>query len=258
MRYIDTHAHIDSKEFENDFDDVLERSTLNNIEYIVNVGYNIETSNHSVKLANRYNNIYASIGIHPYDSMVLETDTYLETLSKLYKNNNKIVAIGEIGLDYHYDCLNIDKQIYHFNKQLELAENLGLPVIIHTRDAELDTIKILDQYNLEKVVIHCFTGTKDFAEKCLGRGFYLSFTGVITFKNGSSIREIVKEVPLNKIMAETDSPYLSPQIYRGKRNEPSYVKEIVLEISNTKNDDIQNISDVIYKNSIDFFSLPKN
>jgi len=234
MELVDTHAHLDFPRFDKDRKEVIERAIDGGVKIIVNIGSSMTSSRNSVELSRRYNEIYSVVGIHPHnaDSFNLNVSKKLESLSE----NKKVVAIGEIGLDFHYDNSPREKQKQAFRAQLRLAKSLDLPVVIHTRDADEETLKILREENADKIggIMHCFASDKKMASEILDLGFYIAFGGLITFKNLNNLREVVKEVPINKILVETDAPYLTPDPYRGKRNEPLYVKYVAEKISEIK------------------------
>ncbi len=234
MELVDTHAHLDFPRFDKDRKEVIKRAIDGGVKIIVNIGSSMTSSRNSVELSRRYNEIYSVVGIHPHnaDSFNLNVSKKLKSLSE----NKKVVAIGEIGLDFHYDNSPREKQKQAFRAQLRLAKSLDLPVVIHTRDADEETLEILKEENADKIggIMHCFASDKKMAREILDLGFYIAFGGLITFKNLNNLREVVKEVPINKILVETDAPYLTPDPYRGKRNEPLYVKYVAEKISEIK------------------------
>ncbi|HKL76030.1 MAG TPA: TatD family hydrolase [Halanaerobiales bacterium] len=234
MELVDTHAHLDFPRFDKDRKEVIKRAIDGGVKIIVNIGSSMTSSRNSVELSRRYNEIYSVVGIHPHnaDSFNLNISKKLKSLSE----NKKVVAIGEIGLDFHYDNSPREKQKQAFRAQLRLAKSLDLPVVIHTRDADEETLEILKEENADKIggIMHCFASDKKMAREILDLGFYIAFGGLITFKNLNNLREVVKEVPINKILVETDAPYLTPDPYRGKRNEPLYVKYVAEKISEIK------------------------
>lgn len=234
MELVDTHAHLDFPRFDEDRKEVIERAIDGGVKTIVNIGSDMTSSRNSVELSRRYNEIYSVVGIHPHnaDSFNLNVSKKLKSLSE----NKKVVAIGEIGLDFHYDNSPREKQKQAFRAQLRLAKSLDLPVVIHTRDADEETLEILKEENADKIggIMHCFASDKKMAKEILDLGFYIAFGGLITFENLANLREVVKEVPMNKILVETDAPYLTPDPYRGKRNEPLYVKYVVEKIAEVK------------------------
>src|SRR6056297_2742988 len=234
MELVDTHAHLDFPRFDKDRKEVIKRAIDGGVKIIVNIGSSMTSSRNSVELSRRYNEIYSVVGIHPHnaDSFNLNVSKKLKSLSE----NKKVVAIGEIGLDFHYDNSPREKQKQAFRAQLRLAKSLDLPVVIHTRDADEETLEILKEENADKIggIMHCFASDKKMAREILDLGFYIAFGGLITFKNLNNLREVVKEVPINKILVETDAPYLTPDPYRGKRNEPLYEKYVAEKISEIK------------------------
>lgn len=224
---VDTHAHLDFPEYKSDLESVLSRAKAADVGCIINVGTSLVSSRKSVTLANRFDNIYASIGIHPHDaSKVSDQDWHdLESLVK----EPKVIAIGETGLDYYRNRSPHDDQQRIFHKHLVLAKAHNLPVIIHCREASNDCLSILHKHKNGglKGVVHCFSGTKEIAGKCIELGLYISFAGPITFSNTNALREVAKSVPVERLLLETDCPFLSPQPKRGERNEPSYLSFII-------------------------------
>jgi len=220
---IDTHCHLDFNQFDPDRDAVLERAKTSGVNYIINVGSSVEGSEKSVDLSKKYKNIFASVGIHPHHADEMKESDF-EKVSKLAKDK-KVVAIGEVGLDYFKSPSSPEKQKDLFTKFINLSEDLKLPLIVHNRDAFLDTLSILKDTQV-KGVMHCFSGDKDFLFKVLDIGFYVSFTCNLTFKNAKTLRETAKYVPHDRFLLETDAPFLAPQAKRGKRNEPSYMTEL--------------------------------
>ena len=208
---IDTHAHLDFPDYKSDLDSVLIRAKEADVGCIINVGTNLSASKKSVGLAHQFNNVYASIGIHPHDAMKVSEQDW-KTLESLVKES-KVVAIGETGLDYYRNRSPHEDQQRIFRKHLALAKAHNLPVIIHSRDASSDCLKILEEYKngTLKGVVHCFSGTMETAKKCIALGLYISFAGPITFSNAQNLREVAKSVPVERLLLETDSPFLSPQ-----------------------------------------------
>lgn len=253
---IDTHAHLDFKEYDKERDKVIKRSFDNGIEKIINIGCNLERSQASIDLAKKYKNIFASVGIHPHDG---KENNIKEASKKLYElaSEKRVVAIGEIGLDYFQLKNEKEKDIQKkvFRAQLDIAKELGLPVVIHCRDAYEDMLEIIKKDKIKRGVSHCFLGSREIAKRLLDLGLYLSFTGVITFKNAGEIIEVVREVPLERIMVETDAPFLAPESHRGKRNEPAYVKYIAEKIATIKEVGLDEVEDVTTKNAEDLFKL---
>ncbi len=220
---IDTHAHLDFPDFKDDIDDVIKRADEVGVEYIINVGTSVGTSVKSIELTKKYDRIYASVGIHPNSASDVQADDWprLEALA----GQSKVVAIGETGLDYYRDRSKKEDQKRLFHKHLELAVKHNLPVIIHNREASSDCLEIVRKYSGRvSGVIHCFAGSRDDASEFLELGFHISFAGPITYPKAENLREASKAVPIEKLLLETDCPFLAPQQKRGKRNEPSYLQ----------------------------------
>lgn len=226
MNIFDSHAHYDDDSFEDDRNLVINELKENNIIGVLNCGASLQGARDSVKLARENDFFYAAVGIHPEYAGTVD-DKVISEIKELSKYE-KVRAIGEIGLDYYYEE-NPPREIQRraFIKQMELADELKLPVIIHNRDAHGDTLEILKMFPQVTGVIHCFSGSVEFARECLKIGYYIGFTGVITFKNSKKIVEVAKEMPLDKILVETDCPYMAPSPNRGKRNRSEYIKYII-------------------------------
>ena len=247
--FIDTHSHI-SSEYYDDIDGVIKRALENKIEKIIINGCDLASNKEVLELINKYEILYGAIGFHP-----TELDKYCDDdLLWLEKNisNNKIVAIGEIGLDYHYD--NTDKELQKkvFIKQLQLAEKYDLPVVVHSRDSIQDTYDILKQFKV-RGEIHCFSSSIEMAREFIKLGFYLGVGGIISFKNAKTIKEVVKNIDLSHIILETDAPYLAPEPYRGRQNEAMYIPIIATEIGNIKNMDYLLVGKVTTDNAYTLF-----
>ncbi|MEG1981674.1 MAG: TatD family hydrolase [Clostridia bacterium] len=249
----DSHAHLDDPKFDADRDEIITSLKAKNVTNVINIGANIETSIDSVKLANKYPFIYAAIGVHPYDTNIITTAD-IETLKELALNK-KVVAIGEIGLDYHMEELNKEEQKKWFIEQLNLASSLSLPVIIHDRDAHFDTLDIIKKHYSGKGVFHCFAGSVEMAQELIKMGFYLSFTGVCTFKNAKTVKEVIKIVPLDKFLIETDCPYLSPEPFRGTRNSPLNVYRIAETIALIKDISYEDVCKYSFDNTKRLFNI---
>ena len=249
--YIDTHCHL-SKKYYNDIDKVIEDNQIALIDKIIISGCEKDEIEETMKIINNYNIVYATIGYHP-DQADIITEKDIKNLENLVNSSKKVVGIGEIGLDYHYDDINKDKQKQIFEMQLKIAEKLSLPVVIHSRNATFDTIEILKKYKV-KGIIHCFSGSLETANIYIGMGYKLGIGGVLTFKN-SKLGEVVKEVSLNSIVLETDSPYLTPAPYRGKTNSSKYIPVIAEKLSQIKDVTINEVAKITTKNCYDLFDL---
>ena len=230
----DTHVHLNDDQFNDDLEEVIERARLNGVERVVVVGFDEKTIKRAMELIEAYDFMYAAIGWHPVDAIDL-TDDYLKWIEELTAHP-KVVAIGEIGLDYHWDKSPKDVQQAVFRRQIQLAKRLDLPIIIHNREATEDVVTILEEEGASEVggIMHCFSGSPETAQRCLDMNFYISLGGPVTFKNAVKPKEVAKEVPLERLLIETDCPYLAPHPYRGKRNEPSYVKLVAEQIAELK------------------------
>ncbi|HET7629502.1 MAG TPA: TatD family hydrolase [Bacillales bacterium] len=230
----DTHTHVNVKQFDDDREEVIQRAREAGVDHMVVVGFDRDTIDGAMALAERYDFMYAAVGWHPVDAVdATEQDfTRIEQLAA----HPKVVAIGETGLDYHWDKSPADVQKEVFRKQIALAKRVDLPIIIHNREATNDIIEVLQQENAAEVggIMHCFSAGTEEAKKCLDMNFYLSFGGPVTFKNAKLPKRVAKEVPLDRILVETDCPFLSPHPFRGKRNEPSRVKLVAETIAELK------------------------
>lgn len=228
---IDTHTHLDDARYNGDREVVITRAREAGVEAFLTIGCDLTTSQAAVALADRYPFVYASVGVHPHEVKHAHAGWYDE-FRCLAKNKN-VVAYGEIGLDYHYNHSSPKEQRDRFREQLQLARELALPVIIHTREAQEDTIAILKEERASEIggVFHCFSGDAWLAKEALDLGFYLSFSGILTFQNAAPLKEIAKTTPLDRVLIETDCPYLTPVPYRGKRNEPIYVSQVAKQLA---------------------------
>jgi TatD DNase family protein len=230
----DTHAHLDDDRFDKDRDETIMQCQRDGVELILNAGSNIETSVKAIALAKKYEFIYAAVGVHPHDAAEMDEET-AGVLAAL-AGNKKVRAIGEIGLDYHYDFSPRDVQKQRFVEQIDLARQLKLPVIVHDREAHGDVMDIFKKTRIKGVggVLHSFSGSAEMALECIKLGLYISISGPVTFENARKTVEAVKQVPLDMLLIETDSPYLTPVPYRGKRNYPGYVRFVAEKIAEIK------------------------
>ena len=258
--FIDTHAHLFFENFKDDLDEVINRAKENNVDYIVVPATDLATAREAISLSEKYENIYATVGIHPHDTKDWN-ETLVAEIEKLAKHP-KVVAIGEIGLDYYYDFSPKDQQIKAFKSQLDLAVKLQLPVVIHNRDSDEDMMDIVQSYcgSGLKAQFHCFNGSLEDALEFLKMNHFISFTGNITFKKSTELRATLKQIDLNHLMLETDSPFMTPIPYRGKRNEPANVGIIAKHISEIHNISIEEVGKITSLNTFRFFgigSVPK-
>lgn len=230
----DSHAHLDDERFDGERDRIIARAKESGIELILNPGADLNTSLRAVNLAEKYEMIYAAVGVHPHDVKDMDEDT-IQVLRAL-SNKEKVVAIGEIGLDFYYDHSPRELQRKWFRRQIELAKEVNLPMIIHDRDAHEETFKILKEYDAGTLgcVMHCYASSVEMAREYIKMGVYISLAGPVTFNNARKTYEVAKEIPLEWLLVETDSPYLTPVPYRGKRNEPAYVKLVAEKIAEAK------------------------
>lgn len=251
----DTHAHLEDERFDDDREQLIEGLPEKGVAYVVNVGSTLETSRMSVELAARYSLIYAAVGIHPHE--VSQMDRHdLDAIEALAKCQ-KVVAIGEIGLDYYYDFSPRNLQREWFARQIDLAYSLGLPIIIHDRDAHADVLDIL-RAKKDKIlggVMHCYSGSWEMAKDFMDLGLYISLGGPVTFKNARRPVEVAQKVPLDRLVIETDSPYLAPTPYRGKRNNPAYVKLVAQKIAEVRGMSFEEIAEATLNNGKKLFKI---
>jgi TatD DNase family protein len=253
--FIDTHAHLDDPSYnEAPISEVIKRAHNASVEYIIAPGINLPSSNKVKEISDRFDEVYFSAGIHCHNALEFTKNALWEISNLL--DNPKGIAVGEVGLDYHYDFSPRDVQMRVLENFLELAITKNKPMILHCREAEEDLWKMLKAYE-GKVngVIHCYTGSAEYAEKFVSLGFYIGFTGVITFKNSSSIREAVMVVPDDKILTETDSPYMTPIPYRGKRNEPMHIPLIAEKLASIKEKSTEEFYPMLLNNARECFGV---
>lgn len=252
--YFESHAHYDDNRFKNDLQEVLDELKKIEVSYVVNAGANMESSKKGMELSKKYDFIYAAIGVHPHDVKKLKEED-MNTLRK-WSKDKKVVSIGEIGLDFYYDHSPRDIQRYWFNKQLDLARELKLPVIIHSREADGETLEIMKNYdNPKRGVIHCFSGSREIAREYVKRDYFLGVGGVVTYNNAKKLVEVVKDTPLENILIETDSPYLAPVPNRGKRNDSTNLKFVVEKISEIKKIPVETVENVTMQNAKHLFDI---
>lgn len=253
----DSHAHYDDEAYNEDRDVVIEKLKEEGVEALVNIGASIEGSESSIALAKKYPFIYATIGVHP-ENIKTMTEEDIKWLREHCKEE-KVVAIGEIGLDYYWDKDNKEDQKKWFRKQITLAREMNLPIAIHSRDAAADTINILKEEHVEEIggIIHCYSYSKESVRDYLKLGLYVGVGGVLTFKNGRKLREAVEEIPLERIVLETDAPYLAPDPYRGKRNNSAYLKYVVDKIAEIKETSTEEVIRITNQNTYDVYRIER-
>ena len=254
MELFDSHAHYNDEKFDEDRENLINEIYKFGVTNIINAGYSLESSKKALEIAEKYEFMHTTSGISPNDIDDFEED-YLEKIEELAKNK-KCVAIGEIGLDYHWNTENKEFQKNVFIKQIELANKLNLPIVIHTREAIYDTLEILKINECKnRGVFHCCPLNVDLVREGLKLGYYISFAGPCTFKNSKNADEIIKMVPVDKMLIETDSPYLSPEPLRGRRNDSRNVKYIAQKIADIKNIPVEEIAEITYKNALNLFNI---
>jgi len=254
-RLIDSHAHLEMDHFRDDIEMVISRARERGIEKIISIGIDVESSIRSLELSKRFEGVYTTIGFHPHEADRFE-ESILDRLKEL-SGDPKIVAVGEIGLDFYKRYSEISNQVRVLNQMLDLSKELRLPVILHIRDAFEEAISVLKSKGRDRIVgvVHCFSGNYNMAKRFLDMGLYISIAGTITYKGSENLHEVVKEMPLDRLLVETDSPFLSPQPMRGKRNEPSFVIYTAEKIAELREMDLEELSHRIYQNTISLFNI---
>ncbi len=258
--FIDSHAHIDGTEFDADREAVIQRARDARVSAILNVGTGDPHSGvfeRAVELAEAHPDIYAAVGVHPHDARLFD-ERAEKRIWKLATGSAKVIAWGEIGLDFHYDNSPREVQIDVFEWQLRLARELSLPVIIHTREAETETAAILNSHWADSKlpgIMHCFSGSAQLAQQAIESGFSISFSGIVTFKKAEELRAVAKQVPLDRLLIETDCPYLAPIPFRGKRNEPAYVVEVARCLADLRGLEIEELAEITTNNFRRMFNL---
>lgn len=252
MELFDSHAHLCDEAFDEDREEVIQKCFDSDVKFITEIGYSEETSRKAVELANKYETIFAVVGAHP-DECNKDIDlSYIKELAQ----NKKVVAIGEIGLDYHYDNLNKENQKKYFIEQIKIANELDLPVSIHSRDADMDMLEILKQNKINAgFIMHCFSSSVEVAKEIIKLDGYISISGTVTFKNAKNVLEVVKIVPEDRLLIETDCPYLAPQPYRGKRNDSSYVVETAKKIAEIREKTLEEIAEITTGNTMRIYKI---
>ena len=251
MKLFDTHTHYDDERFDGDRDEVLKNLQKKDIGLVVNASSDMESSVKSIEFSRKYDYLYSAVGVHPHDAIKgFDPEKLIE-----FTKERKVVAIGEIGLDYYYDLSPREVQKKIFIKQLNIAKSLDIPVIIHDRDAHKDSLDIIKDIGDIKGVFHCFSGSVEMAIEIIKLGMYISFAGPITFKNAKKSIEVAKSIPQDRILIETDCPYLSPEPFRGKRNDSGYLKYIAEKIAQILNYTYEEVADITFENGRNFFRI---
>lgn len=253
---VDTHMHIYDSKYDEIREEVIKEALDMGVNKMIAIGYDYDSSLKALELASQYDFIYAAIGLHPSE-VQKETDLELKWIYELAKNE-KVVAIGEIGLDYYWDKTYVDLQKEMFHKQIEIAKDLNLPIIIHSRNASFDSFQVVESHPGVIGVFHCYGGSLEMAERLIKLGYYIGVGGVVTFKNAKEIKRVVENISLDHIISETDSPYLSPHPHRGELNHPGYTKYVIEKISELKNIDTNEVSNKLYENAHKLFKLGDN
>jgi len=252
---IDSHAHLEMKEFDSDREEVIKRAGDEGIDFIITVGTNLELSRKAVAVAEQHENVYATAGVHPHDAAGTDENTW-GAIKELVENNREIiVAYGEIGLDFFRNNSPREKQIEVFGRQLELAHELNLPVIIHDREAHEQTLETVRASGVRSGVFHCFSGDYEMAKKCIDLGYYISVPGVVTFDKAATLQDVVRRVPLSSLLLETDAPYLAPVPHRGQRNEPSFIIHTAKKVAQIKNISWTEVARTSAVNAMNLFGI---
>ncbi len=254
-KFIDSHAHLDDERFDEDREELINSLQENGIEAVLNPGADLKTSRAAVALADKYPFIYAAVGCHPHDSKFMDDDT-MNIFRELAKDK-KVLGIGEIGLDYYYDNSDRETQKIWFREQIRLAKELDLPYIVHDRDAHEDIIRIMKEeyHSGTRGILHCYSGSVEMAREFMKLGFYISLGGPVTFKKAKTPKMVAKEVPMERLLIETDCPYLAPEPFRGKRNEPKLVKHVAEEIAEIREVTASEIAEKTKENFKRLFNL---
>src|SRR5512136_260249 len=255
MMLIDSHAHLEMPDFKRDLEQVIERAKQSGVGYIFTVGTEKKDWKKALEIANSHTSIYAILGVHPHNAKEIDDVTY--PMLKELCRGGKVRALGEIGLDFFRNLSPRDIQLKRFREQIGLAKELGLPIVVHDREAHGETVEILKSEKAEECggIIHCFSGDYEMAKACMEMGFYISIPGSITFKKAESFREIVKKISLEFLLVETDAPFLTPEPFRGKRNEPSYVRYTAQKMAEIKKVSFEKVAEVTTENALRVYRL---
>jgi TatD DNase family protein len=252
---IDSHAHLEMPDFKKDLEAVIQRAKESGVEYIFTVGTEKKDWKRALEIAHSHPSIYAILGVHPHNVKEIDEETY--AVLKGLCLDEKVKAFGEIGLDFFRNLSPRDIQLKRFREQIGLAKELGLPIVVHDREAHQETLEILRSEKAEECggIIHCFSGDYEMAKDCIDMGFRISIPGTITFKNADGFREIIRRIPLESLLVETDAPFLTPEPFRGKRNEPSYVRYTAQKIAEVKKVPFEKLAEVTTKNALCIYKL---
>ena len=253
MMLFDTHAHLLDERFDEDREELIGRLPLEGVEYVVEASSDLADSIRAAALAKEHRKIYSAVGVHPHSAG--EWDQKIAVALRSLAKEEKVVAIGEIGLDYHYDFSPRETQKKAFEQQVELALEVNLPIVVHSREATADTLEILRKFPQVRGELHCFSGSAETARELVKMGFYIAFGGALTFKNARKTLEAAQAVPMERLLIETDCPYMTPVPFRGKRNEPAYVRYVAQRLAEVKNVDEAEIARVTMKNAKRFFDI---
>lgn len=251
----DTHAHLDDQAFDQDRRELIARLPQAGIGLVMNPGCSLASSRNAAALAREYDFLYAAVGSHP-DAADEVTPQVLDAYRQLCRDNPKVLAIGEIGLDYHYEDIPRQRQLAAFRDQMALAQELGLPVIVHEREAHADGMAVVEEFPQVTGVFHCYSGSAEMAQWLVSRGWYIGFTGVLTFKNARKAVEVAQQLPLDRIVLETDCPYMSPEPYRGKRNDPSRLPFMAQKLAQLRGLSTEEVAAITTENGRRLYRLP--
>ena len=254
MMLFDTHAHMDDRAFDTDREELLSALPGQGLALVMNPGCSLESSRNAVRLAKEYDYIYAAVGSHP-DAADEVDEAVLEEYRELCKRNPKVKAIGEIGLDYHYEDIPRDIQLKAFRAQMELARELGLPVIVHERDAHEDGMAVVRDFPEVTGVFHCYSGSAEMARQLVDRGWYIGFTGVLTFKNARKAIEVASSIPLERIVLETDCPYMAPEPFRGRRNDPGKIYRMAEKLAEIRGLSVEEVQAITVENGKQLYRI---
>lgn len=252
---IDSHSHLEMPEFKKDLEEVIQRARTSGLAYIFTVGTEKKDWNRALEIAHSYPSVYAILGVHPHNAREIDEETY-PTLRKLCADD-KVRAYGEIGLDFYRNLSPRDVQLKRFREQIQFAKELGLPIVVHDREAHQETLEILKSEKAEEYggIIHCFSGNYEMAKECIEMGFFISIPGSVTYKNTGAFQEVVEQIPLDSLLVETDAPFLAPVPFRGKRNEPSYVRYTAQKVAEIKKVPFEKVAEVTTENALRVYRL---